>query len=409
MYTNQHKRTALAALLGFSCLASISYVQAAGFSQDTVKIGVLTDMSGAFADLSGLGSVEAAKMAIEDFKQANNPTFSIELISADHQNKPDIASAKAREWYDVEGVDMITDLINSSVALAVSKVGDQKKRVVMVTGSGTTRLENEDCNPYTIHYGWDTRSNSWGQVKAQAALGNNNWYFVAVDYALGNSLVAEASDALADNAGKVIGVAKHPLNAADFSSYMLQAQSANPQVIALANAGSDLVNSIKALNEFGLSQNHAIAGLVMTITDVHSVGLETAQGMTVVEDFYWDVNDQTREWGRRFFASQKRMPNFVHAATYSSVLTYLKAVQAAGTDTASDVIGQMKSGDINDVFTTNGKIREDHKMVHDVHILEVKKPSESKEPWDYYNVKQTIAGIEVAQPLSTSKCSMVKK
>jgi len=246
-------------------------------------------------------------------------------------------------------------------------------------------------------------------VKAQAALGNHNWYFVAVDYALGNSLVAEASEALTANGGKVIGVVKHPLNAADFSSYMIQAQSAKPQVMALANAGSDLVNAIKASSEFGLTKKHAIAGLVMSIIDVHSIGLKTAQGMTVVEDFYWNLNDQTREWSRRFFKSQKRMPNFVHAATYSSVLTYLKAVQAVGTDAASDVIRQMKRQEINDVFTTNGKIREDHKMIHDVYVLEVKKPSESKEPWDYYNVKHTIAGAEVAQPLSASKCSMVKK
>ncbi|MBS0344461.1 MAG: ABC transporter substrate-binding protein, partial [Proteobacteria bacterium] len=275
MPIHAHKLTALAAsILGASCLAWMPQAQAqaqtqtqqrSGFSQDKVKIGVMTDMSGAFADLSGQGSVEAAKMAIEDFKQAYHPKFPIELVWADHQNKPDIASTKARQWYDTEGVDMITDLINSGVAIAVSKVAQQKERLAMVTGAGTTRLENEDCNPYTIHYGWDTRSNASGQVKAQLAAGNRNWYFVAVDYALGSSLVAEASEALAANGGKVLGVVKHPLNAADFSSYMLQADAAKPQVIALANAGSDLINAMKASNEFGLGKKSAMAGLVTTI------------------------------------------------------------------------------------------------------------------------------------------------
>ncbi len=406
------KLTALASLLGAACLAWTPSAHAqprAGFSNDVVKIGVLTDMSGTFADLSGQGSVEAAKMAIEDFKQSHAPKFTIELVTADHQNKPDIASSRARQWYDTQGVDMITDLINSGVAIAVSKVAQQKERVAMVTGAGTTRLENEDCNPYTIHYGWDTRSNAFGQVQAQAAQGNRDWYFVAVDYALGASLVAEASEALAANGGKVLGTVKHPLNSPDFSSFMLQAQAAKPQVIALANAGSDLVNAIKASNEFGLSKKHAIAGLVATIIDIHAIGLKSAQGMTVVEDFYWNLDDQTRQWSRRFFQSQKRMPNFVHAATYSSVLTYLKAVQAAGTDAAPEVIAQMKRQDIQDVFARSGKIREDHKMVHDVYVLEVKKPAESKEPWDYYHVKRTVPGTEAAQPLSASRCSMVKK
>jgi branched-chain amino acid transport system substrate-binding protein len=400
--------TVLAAVAGALCLPGVVQAQAR-ISQDVVKIGVLTDMSGAFADLSGAGSVQVAQMAIDDFKAAAKPTFKIELISADHQNKPDIASARAREWYEAQGVDMITDLINSGVAIAVSKVAHQRSRIAMVTGAGTTRLENEDCNPFTIHYGWDTRSNSYGQVKAQAAQGRTNWYFVSVDYALGSSLVAEATEALTANKGKVVGVVKHPLNTTDFSSFLLQAQGAKPQVIAFANAGSDFINAVKTANEFGVNKKFALAGLVASIIDVHSLGLASTQGMTVVEDFYWNLDDETRKWSRRFYQSQKRMPNFVHAATYSSVMTYLKAVQATGTDDAAVVVDQMKRSEINDVFTRNGKIRADNKMVHDVYMLEVKKPSESKEPWDYYHVKGKIAGNEAAQPLSASKCSMVKK
>lgn len=380
-----------------------------GFSGDTVKIGVLTDMSGAFSDLSGAGSVESARMAIEDFKAVSKPSFKIELIFADHQNKPDIGSLKAREWYDTQGVDMITDVINSGVAIAVSKVAMEKNKIVMVTGAGTTRLDNEDCNAFTVHYGWDTRTFANGQARAQAERGNKTWYFVAVDYALGTALVQDATEAVIANGGTVVGTIKHPLSAPDFSSYMLQAKASKAQVIGLANAGSDLINSVKAASEYGIAKDQAIAGLVASIIDVHAIGLKTTQGMILVEDFYWDLNDRTRAWGRRFFSTQKKMPNFVHAATYSSVLTYLKAVQAAGTDSPVDVMKQMKAGTINDMFTSNGKIREDNKMVHDVYVMEVKKPSESKVPWDYYHVRRTISAGEASQPLVTSKCSMVKK
>ncbi len=406
-------RIATAAAL---CAATIATLPGTAFaqnkqsySQDVVKIGVLTDMAGVFADLSGAGSVEAARMAIEDFKAQHKPSFKIELISADHQNKPDVGAGKAREWYDVQGVDMITDVINSGVAIAVSKVAQEKNRVVMVTGAGTTRLENEDCNPNTIHYGWDTRTVANGQAQAQAERGNKSWYFVAVDYALGTALVQDATEAIKANGGTVVGVVKHPLSSPDFSSYMLQAKVSKAQVIGLANAGSDLINAMKAAGEYGVGKDHAIAGLVATIIDIHAIGLATTQGMVMVEDFYWDRNERTREWGRRFFSTQKKMPNFVHAATYSAVLTYLKAVQAAGGDEPADVLKQMKGATINDVFTGNGRIRDDNKMVHDVYVMEVKKPSESKVPWDYYHVRRTIAGADASQPLSTSKCAMVKK
>ena len=375
----------------------------------TVRIGVLTDMSGAFADLSGAGSVQAARMAIDDFTAKNKPAFKIELISADHLNKADVGSSKAREWYDVQAVDMITDVINSGVAIAVSKVAREKNRIVMVTGAGTTRLENKDCNANTVHYGWDTRTFASGQARAQAERGNKSWYFVAVDYALGASLVQDATEAVKANGGTVVGTVKHPLSPADFSSYMLQAKASKAQVIGLANAGTDLVNAVKSANEYGIPKDQAIAGLVASIIDIHAMGLKTTQGMLLVEDFYWDLDDRTRAWSRRFFESQKRMPNFVHAATYSSVLTYLKAVQAAGTSSAPEVMKQMKATTIDDVFTRNGRIREDNKMIHDVYVMEVKKPSESKVPWDYYHVRRTIPGGEASQPLATSTCSMVKK
>lgn len=403
------------------CAAAVTFVglmAAAGnvaaqnrgiFSQDTVKIGVLTDMSGIFADLAGAGSVAAAQMAIDDFKAQAKPSFKIELVSTDHLNKADVGASRAREWYDVQHVDMITDVINSGVALAVAKTALDKNRIAMITGAGTTRLHNEDCNPNTIHYGWDTRTFANGQVRAQKEQGKKSWYFVSVDYALGRSLEQDATEAIQANGGTVVGSVKHPISASDFSSFMLQAQASKAQVIGIANAGSDLINAIKAANEYGIGKKQTIAGLVATIIDVHAMGLEATQGMVTVEDFYWNLNSKTREWSRRFFATQKRMPNYVHAGTYSSVLTYLKAVHAANTDAPAEVLAKMKEITINDVFATNGKIRADNKMVHDVYVMEVKKPGESKEPWDYYHVRRTLTGEEASQPLSASKCPMVKK
>ncbi len=388
---------------------SVSAQNPMSLSQDTVKIGVLTDMAGIFSDLSGAGSIVAAQMAVDDFKQQAKPTFKIEVISADHQNKADIGSSKAREWFDTQGVDMIADVINSGVALAVAKVANDKKRIVMVSGSGTTRLHNEDCNPYTVHYGWDTRTVANAQVRALAEQGKKSWFFLTVDYALGRALEQDATEAIKANGGTVVGSVKHPISTADFSSLIVQAQASKAQVIGLANAGSDLINAIKSANEYGVGKNQTLSGLIATITDIHAMGLETTQGMVLVEDFVWNRNDLTREWSQRFFAKQKRMPNFVHAGTYSSVLTYLKAVQASGTDAPDVVMKQMKQMTINDVFTSNGKIREDNKMTHDVYVLEVKKPGESKGPWDYYHIKRTVAGSDAAQPLSGSKCPMVKK
>ncbi|WP_244222549.1 ABC transporter substrate-binding protein [Cupriavidus lacunae] len=403
---------AVATVCVVQLLAASPYAVAQGkgsYSQDTVKIGVLTDMSGIFADLGGKGSVTAAQMAIDDFREQNTPPFKIELLQANHQNKADIGASRAREWFDVENVDMITDVINSGVALAVAKVAQNKNKMVMVTGSGTARLHDEDCNPNTIHYGWDARTFANAHVRAQTEQRRKSWFFLSVDYALGRSLEQDATAAIMANGGTVAGSVRHPLSAPDFSSYMLQAQSSKAQVVGIANAGADLVNAVKAANEYGVTRTKSLAGLAATITDVHAMGIDATQGMVVVEDFYWDLNDRTRAWSRRFFDKQKRMPNFVQAATYSAVLTYLKSVLAARSDDSNVVLKQMKQLTINDVFANNGKIRDDNKMVHDVYVMEVKKPQESKAPWDYYRVRRTVAGSDASQPLSASKCPMVKK
>jgi branched-chain amino acid transport system substrate-binding protein len=375
----------------------------ASYSGDGVKIGVLTDMSGIFTDLGGTGSVLAATMAIEDFKAQAKPSFKIELVSADHLNKADIGSSKAREWYDMQGVDMITDVINSAVALSVAKVSQEKNRVVMVTGAGTTRLTNEDCSPNTVHYGWDTNALANGQGRFVTAQGKDTWFFVTVDYALGKSIEHDVTEAVKSAGGKIIGSVKHPINTADFSSFMLQAQASKAKVIGIASAGGDLSNAVKAANEYGISKQQTMVGLASSITDVHGMGLATTQGMILVEDFYWDLDDQTRAWSQKFFSRQKRMPNMIHAATYSAVLTYLKAVQAIGTDSAPEVMKYMKQATIADVFAEDGR------MIHDMYLMEVKKPAESKGPWDYYHIRRNIPGENAFQPLSVTRCPLLKK
>jgi branched-chain amino acid transport system substrate-binding protein len=379
-------------------------------SGNVVRIGVLTDMSGVYSDIGGPASVLAAQMAVEDFNAAAKPSFKIEVVSVDHQNKPDVGAGKAREWYDVHGVDMITDGINSAVALAVARITRDKGRLFMVTGAGTTRLTNEECAPdNVVHYGWDTRSLASGQARALAAQGKNSWFFVSVDYVLGRSLEQDATEAVKATGGTVLGSVKHPLNASDFSSFMLQAQSSKAKVIGLANGGGDLINAIKVANEYGIKPSQTIAGLGTTITDIHAMGLASAQGMFLVEDFYWNLNEKTREWSRRFMGRQKRMPNMIHAATYSAVTNYLMAVQRAGTDSTPEVMKQLRGAPINDMFAHNGRIREDGRMIHQMYVMEVKKPNESKEPWDYYHVRSTIPSEQAFPPLSQSKCSAIKK
>lgn len=378
-------------------------------SDDMVKIGVLTDMSGVYSDLGGQGSVIAAQMAVEDYKAQYKPKFKIELVYADHQNKADVGSNKAREWFDTQGVDMVTDVLNSGVALAVAKVTQEKNRIMMNTGAASTRLTNEDCTPNTVHYVYDTYALANGPGKAVTKAGGDTWFFLTADYAFGASLEKDTTDAVKANGGKVLGSVRHPLNASDFSSFLLQAQASKAKVVGLANAGGDTINSIKAANEFGLTKNQRLVGLLTMIPDIHALGLPTTQGMMFTEGFYWNLNDDTRAWSRRFFVKHKKMASMVQAGVYSAVTTYLKAVQAAGTDDAAAVMKKMKETPINDFFAKNGKVREDGRMVHDMYLVEVKKPSESKEPWDYYNIKAVIPGNEAFQPMSLSRCPLVKK
>ncbi|ANQ83212.1 ABC transporter substrate-binding protein [Azoarcus olearius] len=399
-------------LLTAACTAALAMLATgahAQFSGNTVKIGVLTDMSGTYSDLAGQGAVVATQMAIEDFVAKEKPGFKVEMVSADHQNKADIASNKAREWFEREGVDTATELVTTSTALAVMKVAKEMNKVVLMNGPGSTPITNEQCNDVSVHYTYDTYALANGTAKAVTQQGGKNWFFLTADYAFGQALEKDSSAVVTANGGKVVGSVRHPFPASDFSSFLLQAQASNAQIIGLANAGADTTNAIKQAAEFGITPKQQLAGLLMFISDVHSLGLKNAQGMFLTTGFYWDLNDETRAWSKRFFDKQKRMPTMVQAGQYSSVMHYLKAVKAAGTDDTTKVMAQMKKTPINDFFAKNGQIREDGRMVHDMYLVQVKKPEESKYPWDYYHVKQVIPGAEAFQPLSLSRCPLVKK
>ena len=402
------KRNLLSLLLA-AAIGACALPAQAQIKGDVVKIGVLTDMTGVYGDLGGQGSVIAAQMAIDDFggKVLGKP---IQLISADHQNKADLAASKAREWFDRENVDMITDLLNSAVALAVSGVAKDKNKVAMVVGAATSALTNANCNANTVHYAYDTYALANIAGKEIVKAGGDTWFFITADYAFGAALEKDTSDVVKANGGKVLGSVKHPLGTTDFSSYLLQAQASKAKIIGLANAGGDTINSIKSASEFGITESgQSLAALLVFITDIHSLGLKTTQGLMLTEGWYWDLNDDTRKFADRFLAKHKARPTMVQTGVYSSVLTYLKAVQAAGTDDAQPVMAKMRALPINDVFAKNGKIREDGRMLHDMLLVQVKKPSESKRPWDYYNIKATIPGDQAFQPLSKSTCALVKK
>ncbi|WIG52083.1 MAG: Broad-specificity amino acid ABC transporter, substrate-binding protein [Afipia sp.] len=379
-----------------------------GISNGTVKIGVLGDMSGVFQDLSGASSVAAAKMAVDDFVKNEKPSFKVELVTSDHQNKPDIAVSRVREWYDVDGVDMVTDAINSAVALAVSGVTREKNRVLMVTGAGTTALINEQCSPNTILYAWDTYGISNALAGSITRSGKKNWYFLSVDYALGQAIEKDATRAIDAAGGKVVGSRKHPTGTADFSSFVLTAQNSGADVIGLANAGGDLINSVKAAQDFGITQKQTIAPMAATLMDIHAIGLASSQGLMLVEGFYWNRNDESRAWSERFFKERNRMPIMLQAGLYSAITTYLKAVKETGTDDAKTVLDHMKKMEINDLFAKGGRIRADGRMVYDMYVLAVKKPAESKKAWDYLEIRDTISGKDAYQPLSDSRCPLVK-
>lgn len=378
-------------------------------SNNTVKIGVLTDLSGLYSDLSGQGSVVAARMAIEDFGKTvlGKP---IELISADSHNKADVAANKAREWIDQQNVDVLMDLVPTNAALAVMDIAQQKNKLAIVVGSASSVISNEKCTSTSVHWMYDTYSSSVGTGKALLKRGGDSWYFLTADYAFGKSLEKDVSDVVTAGGGKVLGAARHPLNSNDFSSYLMQAQASKAKVMGLANAGGDAVNAVKQAGEFGIAgKGMVVAPLLMFISDVHAIGLKYAQDMYLTEGFYWDYNDGTRAWSRRFFAIQKKMPTMAQAGMYSAVTHYLKAVKAAGTDDTAAVMKKMRELPVNDVVIPKGTLRADGRMVHDMLLLQVKKPAESKSPWDYYKVVDVIPGNEAFRPLAQSGCSLVKK
>jgi branched-chain amino acid transport system substrate-binding protein len=400
------KLNKLTAALGLSFAALAASAQV---SDGVVKIGVLTDMSGTYSDLTGAGAVYATEMAVADFIAKEKPGFKIEIVSADHQNKADIAANKAREWIEKDKVDTVTELVTTSVALAVMEVGKQKNKVLLINGAASTPITNEKCNDVTVHYTYDTYALANGTAKAVTKQGGKTWYFLTADYAFGHALEKDSTKVVTDNGGKVLGSVRHPFPGQDFSSFLLKAQSSGAQVIGLANAGSDTTNSIKQAAEFGISKKQSLAGLLMFITDVHSLGLKTTQGMYLTDSFYWDLNDQTRAWSKRYFDKMKKMPTGIQAGQYSSVYHYLSAVKTVNSDDTQKVMAQMKKSPINDFFAKNGTIRADGRMVHDMYLAQVKKPEESKKPWDYYNIKAVIPAAEAFQPLSESRCPLIKK
>lgn len=365
-----------------SLMAALPLAAQAQVSNNVVKIGVLTDMSGTYSDLAGPGTVTATKMAIDDFMANEKPNFKVEMVTADHQNKADIASNKAREWFERDGVDVASELVTTSVALAVMKVAKEKDKIALVNGSASTAITNKDCNDVTIHYTYDTAALANGTASALTKQGGKTWYFLTADYAFGHALEADAAKVVTANGGKVLGSVRHPFPGSDFSSYLLKAQQSGAQVVGLANAGADTTNSIKQAAEFGITPKQKLAGLLMFITDVNSLGLKTTQGMYLTTGFYWDRNDETRAWSRRYFEKMRKMPSMVQAGQYSSVYNYLKAVKALNSDDTQKVMAYMKKTPINDFFAKNGRIQANGRMVHDMYLAEVKKPEEAKYPWE---------------------------
>jgi len=389
--------------------ALVSQPATAQISNDKVRIGVLTDMSGQFSHESGAGSVTAVRMAIEDFggKVNGKP---IELIYADHQNKPDIGATKAREWYD-SGIDMIAGLINSGVALSVTNVAKEKNKIAIINGSGSSRLTNEGCTPVSIHYAYDTYALATGTTKyliKERKL--DTWYFLTADYAFGHALEADATTNIKALGGTVVGSTRYPMDTNDHSSFLLKAQASKAQVVALAGSGQGFINAVRSAQEFGIPKGgQTIAGLLVWDTDVDALGLQKAQGMIMTSGFYWDRTPETRAWSKRFKELMGRMPHMGDAGDYSSTMQYLKAIKAAGTDETGAVMAKLKSTPINDFFATNGRIREDGRMVHDMYVYQVKTPAESKYPWDYLTLKETIPAAQAYRPLSDSSCYLVKK
>jgi len=399
-------KTLCLAVAGAAGIAACGLAQAQ-IAGPVVKIGFITDMSGVYSDIDGQGGVEAIKMAIADFG-GSVAGKKIELVTADHQNKADIAASRAREWFDQQGVGMLIGGTNSGTNLSMAKVAAEKKKPFIAIGGGTARLTNEECTPYTVHYAYDTVALAKGTGSAVVKQGGKSWFFLTADYAFGASLESDTARVVKAEGGTVLGEVKHPLSASDFSSFLLQAQASKAQILGLANAGGDTVNAIKAANEFGVTKTMKLAGLLMFINDVHALTLNLTQGMYLTDSWYWDQNDETRKWARRYFEKMKKMPSAVQAADYSATTQYLLAVKATGTDDPDKIMAYLKKTKINDMFAKNGYIRADGSMIHEMYLMQVKQQSESKYPWDYYKVVQAIPGEQAFTTKAESKCALWK-
>ncbi|MDB5911725.1 MAG: transporter permease [Ramlibacter sp.] len=396
-------KTLVAALaVGFGTASAFAQAQTG-----PVRIGMITDMASLYADIDGPAGVEMVKWAVQDFggKVLNRP---IEVLSADHQNKADVASSKAREWIDSQNLAMLLGGTSSGTNLAMAGVTKEKKRPFISIGAGSARLTNEDCSPYTIHYAYDTVALAKVAGNALVKAGNKNWYFLTADYAFGHSLEADASAVVKANGGTVVGAVRHPLNASDFSSFLLQAQGSKAQILALANAGGDFTNAMKAAKEFGISMTMKVAGLLVFINDVHSLGLAITEGLQLADSWYWNQDDASRKFAKRFFDKYKRMPSSLQAADYSATMNYLKAVQKVGTTDSDKVMGEMKSMKYDD-FYSKGTVRADGRMIHDMYLFQVKGAKESSTPWDYYKLVAKVPGDQAFTTVAESKCSLLKK
>ncbi len=403
----QLKKTFAAGALAAAALFGASTPAMAQYSGDVIRIGIITDMSSVYADIDGQGGVEAIRMAIQDAGGTINGK-KVELVSADHQNKPDVAASKAREWFDTQGLDMLIGGTNSGTNLAMAKVAAEKKKPFIAIGAATSALTNDQCTPYTLHWAYDTTALAKGTGAAVVKQGGKTWFFLTADYAFGHQLQADTTRVVEANGGKVVGSVRAPLNASDFSSFLLQAQGSKADILGLANAGGDTINSIKAANEFGITKTMKLAGLLVFINDIHSLGLKTTQGMYLTDSWYWNQSPETRAWARKFFDKMKRMPSSIQAADYSATLQYLAAVKAVNSDDTEKVLGHMKKAKFNDVFMKNGYVRADGRVIHDMYLMQVKSPEKSTEPWDYYEVKQVFKGEEAWTTKAESKCPLWK-
>ncbi len=401
------KLSKISAACALAAGAALAVPAQAQISGDVIRIGFITDMSGLYADIDGPAGAEMIRQAVADLGGAVNGK-KVEVLVADHQNKPDVAASKAREWFDQQGMDMLIGGTNSGTALAMAKVAAEKKKPFLAIGPGSSALTNEQCTPYTVHYAYDTIALAKGTAPAVVKAGGKSWFFLTADYAFGSQLQADATKVVQASGGSVVGSVRHPLAASDFSSFLLQAQASKAQILALADAGGDTINAIKGANEFGVTKTMKLAALLMFINDVHSLGLKATQGLYLTDSWYWNQTPESRAWAKRFFEKFKRMPSSLQAADYSVTQFYLNAVKAAKTDDGDKVMEQMRNSKVNDMYAKGGYIRADGTMVHDMYLMQVKAPDASTTPWDYFNIVATTKGEDAFNSKAESKCSLWK-